>query len=296
MLSRAKRDALFASCINALNAVLYSNIWLAAAAGLLTAGTLHHWAPGQPWSAPAAHLPWLVFAATLLVYSLDAALPYKHGQPAGASARKRWQQRHRGLLLGLAAGAAAAALWYFVRDGWWRHPVLLGHLAALALLYSVPLPLPRQAGPAGRRALREIPLLKAWLVAYVWAAVTAGLPALALGRPLAEAWPLLGQRLLLVLALVLVFDIRDFSRDQAAGLRTFPALLGVAGTRWLGIGALALSVGLGLGRGENPVALLLPAGCAAAAILGATETRHDYYFALFTDGVLLVRAAAYYFN
>ena len=102
------------------------------------------------------------------------------------------------------------------------------------------------------------------------------------------------QRLLLVLALVLVFDIRDLARDQAAGLRTFPALLGVPGTRWLGLGALVLSVGLGLYRGETLLPLLVPATCAAAAILGAAQTRHDYYFALFTDGVLLVRAAAYW--
>ncbi len=269
-----------------LNVLLYSNAWLAAAAGLLTAGTLHHWAPSTVLTPPAAHLPWLVFAATLFVYSLDAALPYKHGQPAGTSARKRWQQRHRGFLLGLATAAAVGAGWFFLADGWWRHPVLLGHLALLALLYSVPL------GRGG--ALREIPFLKGGLVAYVWAAVTAGLPALALGLSLAEAWPLLLQRLLLVLALVLVFDIRDLARDQAAGLRTFPALLGVAATRWLGLGALALSVGLGLYRGEALLPLLVPAVAAVAAILGAAETRHDYYYAFFTDGVLLLRAAAYW--
>ena len=87
---------------------------------------------------------------------------------------------------------------------------------------------------------------------------------------------------------------RDVGRDRAAGLRTVPVTLGVRATRWLGVAALALSVGVGMYRGENLAALLVPAGCAAAAILGAAETRGDYYFALFTDGVLLVRAAAYW--
>ncbi|WP_375416242.1 UbiA family prenyltransferase [uncultured Hymenobacter sp.] len=275
-------------------------MWLAAAAGLLTAGTLREWGVGLGRGGrEIAHLPWLAFAATLLVYNLDAALPYKHGQPAGASARRQWQQQHRRLLLALAAGAAAMAGWFFLVDGWWRHPVLLGHLAALALLYSVPVPgwawrgLKREGGGRGR-ALREIPLLKGWLIAYVWAAVTVGLPALALERTLAQTWPLLAQRLLLVLALALVFDIRDVSRDRAAGLRTFPVVVGVAATRWLGVAALALSVGVGIYRGESLAALLLPAGCAAAAIVGATEARGDYYFALFTDGVLLVRAVMYF--
>ena len=273
-----------------LDAALYSSAWLAAAAGLLTAGTLYQAGFDEPAGSAAAHLPWLAFAATLLVYNLDAATPYKHRQPAGTSARKQWQQRHRLLLLALAAGAAAVAGWFFLTDGWWRHPVLLGHLAVLALLYSVPL-----GNWKGRaRALREIPFLKVGLIAYVWAAVTAGLPALALRLPLAQVWPLLGQRLLLVLALALVFDIRDCSRDHVAGLRTFPTVLGVAGTRWLGVAALLISVGLGLYRGEGLVALLVPASCAAAAILGATETRNDYYFAFFTDGVLLVRALMYF--
>lgn len=274
-----------------LDAILYSSIWLAAAAGWLTAGTLHQWGFQLREGGVAGHLPWLAFTATLLVYNLDAATPYKHGKPAGTSARKQWQHRHRRLLLALAAGSLAVSAWFFVADGWWHHLVLLSHLAALALLYSVPL-----GNWKGRkRALREIPFLKVWLIAYVWAAVTVGLPALALLQPFGQVWPLLAQRLLLVFALALVFDIRDFSRDRAEGLRTFPTVLGVVGTRWVGIAALGLSVALGLYRGESMLTLLVPASCAGAAILGAAETRGDYYFALFTDGMLLVRAAMYWY-
>ena len=274
-----------------LDGLLYSSVWLAVAAGGLTAGTLHEWGFSLRRGGAASHLPWLTFAATLLVYNLDAALPYKHGKPAGTSARKQWQHRHRGLLLGLAAVSLAVAGWFFVADGWWRHLLLLGHLAALALLYSVPLG--RWCGRP--RALREVPFLKVWLIAYVWAAVTVGLPALALQQPFAQVWVLLAQRMLLVFALALVFDIRDFSRDQAEGLRTFPTVLGVPATRWVGIGALAGSVALGLYRGESLGAVLVPAACGSVAILGATETRSDYYFALFTDGMLLVRAAMYWY-
>jgi 4-hydroxybenzoate polyprenyltransferase len=274
-----------------LDALLYSSVWLAAAAGGLTAGTLRQWGFALREGGVAGHLPWLAFTATLLVYNLDAATPYKHGKPAGTSARKQWQQRHRGLMLGLAAASLAVSAWYFVADGWWHHLVLLSHLAAVALLYSVPL-----GKWKGRpRALREIPFLKVWLIAYVWAAVTVGLPALALHLPFAQVWPLLGQRLLAVFALALVFDIRDFSRDQAEGLRTFPTVIGVSGTRWVGVAALALSVALGLYRGENTVSVLVPAICGGAAILGAAEARSDYYFALFTDGVLLVRAVMYWY-
>ena len=87
-----------------LDALLYSSSWLALAAAAQTWVTLRHFGP---LADPAQRLVLMVLAATLLVYNLDAALPFKHGQPAGTSARKGWQQRHRLLLAGLKAG-----LWF----------------------------------------------------------------------------------------------------------------------------------------------------------------------------------------
>ena len=270
-----------------LDAVLYSSTWLAAAAAAQTAATLHQW---PPLGAASWRLLALVFAATLLVYNLDAALPYKHREPAGSSARKAWQQRHRRALLALAAGAAAGAGYLFLADGWARYLPLLLPLAGLALLYSWPL-----GRGAGRpRALREVPLLKGFLIAGVWTVVTAGLPALAGHHSLAAVGGLLGQRFCLVLALTIVFDIRDYGRDRRAGTRTFPGALGVAGAKQLALALLATSVGLGLARGAAPLAVLLPALLSALVILSAEETRGDYFYALLTDGLLLVQAAAYF--
>jgi len=271
-----------------LDALLYSSAWLAAAAAAQTAATLHQW---PPLGAAGYRLVALVLAATLLVYNLDAALPFKHREPAGTSARKAWQQRHRRLLLGLAGAAAGAAGSLFFFDEWWRYWPLLGPLAALALLYSWPLG--RWGGQA--RALREVPLLKGFLIAGVWTLVTAGLPLLLLRqRPLAAGAGLLGQRFLLVLALTIVFDIRDYGRDRRAGTRTFPGVLGVARARQAALALLAGSVALGLARGAAPLAVLLPAALTAGVVLAAEESRGDYFYALLTDGLLLVQAAAYF--
>lgn len=270
-----------------LDAVLYSSAWLAAAAAAQTAASLHL---GPPAGALGYRVVAMVFAATLLVYNADAVLPFKHREPAGASGRKAWQQRHRRALAGLAVGAATVAGYFFLADGWWRHLPLLVPLAALALLYSWPLV--RWRGRA--RALREVPLLKVFLIAGVWAAITVGLPVLALHRPLSEGLGLLGQRFLLVLALAIVFDIRDYGRDRRAGTRTFPGVLGVAGAQGLALGLLAGGMALGLWRGAAPLAVLLPGVLAAAVIAKADESRGDYFFALITDGVLLVQAAAYF--
>lgn len=269
-----------------LDALLFSSSWLAAAAAAQTAATLRLW-PGAG-SPVAGHLMLLVFAATLLTYNLDAVLPFKHRLPPGASGRKAWQQQHRSALTALAGGAALLGAYLLVADGWVHFLPLLLPLAALAIGYSWPV-LPWRGH---WRAVREVPLLKVFLIAGVWTAVTVGLPALALHQPLASARELLGQRFCLVSALAIVFDIRDYSRDQAAGLRTFPVVLGVAGAKAVSLALLAGAVALGLARSTAPLAVGLPAALAAAVVLAAQEWRSDYFFALLTDGVLLVAAAA----
>ena len=271
----------------AFDALLFSSGWLAGAAAAQTAASFRRWPTGGGVS---YRVVLLVFAATLLVYNLDAVLPFKHRQPAGTSGRKAWQQRHRRGLAALAGAAALLAGYLFLADGWWRYLPALLPLAALALLYSWPLGRWR-----GRpRALREVPLLKIFLIAGVWSAITVGLPTLALHRPLAEAVGLLAQRFCLVLALAIVFDIRDLSRDRAAGTRTFPVVLGQAGAKAVALAFLAAAMLLGFERGAPPLGLLLTGLSAASVILLADERRSDYFFAFLADGVLLVPAVLYF--
>ena len=268
----------------ALDAVLFSSVWLAGAAAAQTAASFRRWLPTD--GGVNGRVVALVFAATLLVYNLDAVLPFKHRQPAAGSGRKAWQQRHRRSLAVLAGAAALVAGYFFLADGWWHYLPALLPLTVLALLYSWPLV--RWQGQ--RRAVREVPLLKGFLIAGVWSAITVGLPALALHRPLAEALGLLMQRFALVLALTIVFDIRDLTRDRAAGTRTFPVVLGVAGARAAALAFLAAAMTLGYERGVPLLGLALTALAAAAVILLAEERRSDYFFALLADGVLLVPA------
>lgn len=271
----------------ALDAVLYSSTWLALAALSLTWTTFLIWRVAMP-----LRLGLLVFAATLFLYNIDSVLPYKFRQQQQVSGRKRWMLAHRRAMLVLALVALAVAAGLFLADGWQRLSWFLGHLTVISLLYSLPLLQWR-----GRWwALRDLPLLKVFLIAYVWAAVTVWMPALALGRAwdAQEVLLLFGRRFLFILALAFVFDIRDYTKDRLIGTRTFPGVFGIRATKGVALVALALANLLPPSQASavQVLVLTLPSVAGATLIYYAHESRPDYYFALFTDGVMILQFLA----
>lgn len=102
---------------------------------------------------------------------------------------------------------------------------------------------------------------------------------------------LFARRFLFILALAFVFDIRDYTKDRLTGTRTFPGVFGIRATKWLGLASLlaaAFLVPAGVTPAHN-AALLLPLLLAAVVIWQAEESRPDYYYALLTDGVMIVQ-------
>jgi 4-hydroxybenzoate polyprenyltransferase len=194
----------------------------------------------------------------------------------------------------VALGALAVAGGLFWLDGWQSLTGFLSHLAIISLLYSLPVVRLR-----GRwRALRDFPLLKVFLIAYVWAAVTVWIPALYLHKSLTTPVVLLlfARRFFFILALALVFDIRDYTKDILSGTRTFPGLFGIKATKILALLALAVA-GILIPQGVTHVYLLVltvPTALAALIVWYADETRPDYYFALLADGIMVVQFIAVY--
>lgn len=271
------------------DALLFSSTWMALAALALTWATFLFWRVDVP-----VRLGLMIFAATLFLYNIDSVLPYKYSQQLVLSGRKRWMLQHRRELFLLALGALAVAAVLFFVDGWQHLTFFLGHLAAISLLYSLPVVKIR-----GRwRALRDLPLLKVFLIAYVWAAVTVWIPALYLGKLLTSpvVVVLFARRFFFILALAFVFDIRDHTKDLLTGTRTFPGVFGVLATKVVALVALALSCLL-IPQGVSHAHLLvlsLPTVLGALVIWYADETRPDYYFALLTDGILILQFVAVY--
>lgn len=105
--------------------------------------------------------------------------------------------------------------------------ILLLVASLLTCLYALPL-LP------GKRNFRSLRSCKTIIVALCWAILTVLLPLVNANLELTgSVWVLFLQRILLVLALMIPFEIRDVKYDDPR-LDTLPQRYGVKGTKYIG--------------------------------------------------------------
>ena len=262
---------------------LFGNIFIAACAVCLLVTTYQ--LTGIPFS---WELGLWVFLATFFLYNFDSLLPTKLHFPGHNSPRKAWVLAHRRQLAAGVLGAGIAVLLIFYWTFQLAHFWLLAHLALISMLYSLPV----VPGPKGWVLLRNIPLLKLFLIAYVWACVTVWLPLLAAGWDIrsGEGWHLFALRFLFIFPLTIIFDIRDVDKDQATETLTLPRLVGVGrakGIAWLILLAYLVLVSLTL-SGSHRVALIL-CGWVYGVVIGlAHKSRSEYFYALAADGMLVL--------
>ncbi|MHC2990882.1 hypothetical protein OB13_04475 [Pontibacter sp. HJ8] len=274
-----------------VEALLYSNVFISACAFCLTIET--YLLTGVKVSIPMAVF---VFLATLFTYNLSSLQSVLRGRySAAAKQQLPWGLRHKKLLAVLGvAGVAGAALLYFVyglQVNLWF--VLL--LALISVGYTVPLYVKRKQ----LKPLRNVPLLKVFLIAFVWSAVTVFFPLVDAGVDVSEAPVLLLwlRRLLFILSLALLFDIRDYTYDRYTRTLTFPGLIGEGYTRLLSLGLLALYAVLVLFMVQDRALLisLISSGAVAGLIVWhASEDKPRIYYALLADGAMLVHFAFVY--
>ncbi|GEO06224.1 hypothetical protein AAE02nite_38880 [Adhaeribacter aerolatus] len=188
------------------------------------------------------------------------------------------------------AVAGAAALYCFFTAGFYRYNILLlGHLALLSVLYSLPV-LPRRGE---LWPLRHVPLLKIFLIAYVWTCVTVWLPLLAYNQDIfsTEAWLFFLRRFLFILAITIIFDIRDVDRDRATGTVTLPGTIGIKKAKyiaWISLAFFALLVSL-IPLQNYRAALLLSAGITAYVVWQTHSTNNEYFFSVIADGMMVLQ-------
>ncbi|MCC9168440.1 hypothetical protein [Pontibacter harenae] len=278
------------SAFGVLEALLYSSVFISCCAFGLTVET--YLLKGLEVS---MSLALFVFLATLFTYNISSIQSIiRRPQQAKAHLSKEWGQRHKKLLAMIGAASVAGAGLLYVSQGLDVNVWFMLHLGIISVGYTVPIVNKKEKV----RPLRSIPLLKVFLIAYVWAAVTVLFPLMDAD---VNAWNLdtlllFIRRFLLILALALLFDIRDYVYDRGTKTLTIPGLLGVQKAKLCSLGLLLIYLLLVINTesGSTLVALAVGATGAAGVVVFSTAHKPRLYYALLADGAMLLHAALVY--
>jgi len=243
----------------ALDAVVFSSVWLTAAVGALCAA-----ASLSMGFRPVPSVVAIACAGTLVVYIADRLRDLDHDREA-APARSAFIARHVGAMKCLGLGAGAVAL----------------GLAATLPMSAVLLLAPVLVVGLAHRRLKQIPFAGAAYIAVAWLVVVVGLPAVVDGHAANIGWvaAVIGVALL---ASTIASDVRDvgasFNRLRPGVAVRIARVLSVLG---LAVAALAPA-------SVQPLAAV-PAFTLASVIWFRSGER---YGLVVVDGALLVGAIA----
>lgn len=146
--------------------------------------------------------------------------------------------------------------------------------------------------------LRKIPAVKAFMVAFVWAAVSLYTPIQINGEGQLNKVLLImfSERLLFLLSLCIVFNIRDIEHDKISAVRTIPSLYGIAVGKTVAIVCLILSGSLsvilhqqGIYSISNALAIVISAIISTALILSCSKKSSEYFYLFGIDGMMLIQ-------
>ncbi len=228
----------------------------------------------------------LVFFATLIIYALHRLVGMSKVKDFLDVERYRVIQEYRWHIwfyAGIAIlGGGICFFWVS-----FSVQIIILIPALLSLAYVIPF--------IGRQSLRlrDIDMIKIFLVAGVWSYVTVLLPAAELNLlQTPKTWLMFAERSLFVFAITLPFDIRDLKVDQHNKVRTIPAMLGISKTLWLAAALLLTFMVLVYLTYPSPntfFALLLSAFSTFLFIYYSPRFEHDYYFTGLMDGTMIIQ-------
>lgn len=265
--------------------LIYGHLWLALAvvAQIQWTGLFLHDAPDLWRYSAAAAL------GTFAGYAV-MRLARVRGPEVERYANLIWYRAHRGpmtMLVAIATTAAFALMWPLWSTLWrWLLPVMI-----IAFLYVTPF-----SSTSGRGfGLRSIPFLKVLIIPVIWVMVTAAVPLRLddMEHPPFAIAAFAFMRLPFILALSIVFDIRDSATDEPS-LRTVPLVLGVRGAKALALFLLACSAAFemiflrGLEYTAASWTVLVGYVYVAVLIVRAKPVRDPIYYALLVDGAMIL--------
>lgn len=205
-----------------LDLLLFSNIFIALCA--VAQGMVTYHLLGVK---PDKYILALLFCSTLALYNFSIILSKPKKPEESPFRRVRWVFSHYRLTITLTIISILSIipLSFFLSS---TSLILLLGLAIISLGYSLPLFSLQEK----RYSLRNIPGIKLFLIAAIWALSCVLLPILEMESnneiiiTLNDTIILIAKRFLFIAAITVPFDIRDLFQDKTNELKTIPVILG----------------------------------------------------------------------
>lgn len=167
---------------------------------------------------------------------------------------------------------------------------LLFFVGLLSLAYVLPI--------FNGKRLRDVPYIKIFIIAGVWAFVTVTFPIKAFGQEWYSCDTfMVVERMAFVLAITIPFDIRDMAFDAKTGVKTIPLSMGIQKSKWLSLFFLTLSFSIacmifmmGVYLLNTLIAIGISILISAYIIYKINDKRSDYYYYFLVDGLLLLQS------
>ena len=227
----------------------------------------------------------VVFFASLFTYNFQRLVRMRVQEEV--SFRQQWLQQNKFLIWVITVLSAISTV-YFSLSLSYNSLRLLLPLGVIAFMY--PLPLMYWQGRWWR--LREVPGIKIFLIALLWALVSVGL--LVEEHQIGwttDVWLLFIQRLCFVFAIAIPFDIRDMKYDSLQ-MKTIPTVFGEEKARYIAYTALGMYELLVIVQfifGDiigirALIALLCTSAATAYFLIKSTSDQGEYHFAFWVEG------------
>jgi 4-hydroxybenzoate polyprenyltransferase len=162
--------------------------------------------------------------------------------------------------------------------------VYVAHLGLISTFYNVP----EKSYKKSIFPLRSIPLLKVFLISYVWASISVVLPVVSHGDSLSSLSMLLFlMQFFFILSITLPFDIRDFRADYKKHIITTPHAIGINATKMLSLLSVLLFTAIFIYMTGLWNIIILTVMVAILIFFSAPK-RKDHYYTLFMDGTIVL--------
>ena len=272
-----------------LDFLLYSNIFIALCA--VSQGLVTYW---LIQAKPEPYVLGLLFCSTLALYNFSVLLSKPERPENSRFQRVRWIFSHYRLMITLTIISAIAIipLSFFLNTS---SKILLIGLGLLSISYNLPIFLIETK----RFSLRNIPGVKLFIIAMVWAASCVLLPILTIEATnsatitLNETILLFSMHFFFIAAIAVSFDIRDIFQDKSNELKTIPVIFGEKNSLLIYQVLLATYLLLLFNFTEeidgNFCALSLTIFISGWLILKSKWKKNEYYYFLFLDGTMILQ-------